>query len=223
MKQTFKGWNFFLPKQKLSADGSSSTTLETLRAEKQRLEARLTEIPVQVAKLQNSINLIQSDINWLSGLNNRRKKGWEKDNGKSVEQAIYDGNNRIVDYTAQVKALNEEKSRIPDQTDAIDRQIDALVNGESSGLSKGLTTAQAQQVGQLALQKEQDAIAHEADMQKVELQKAQTEAQTEAEKAKGMNPTLKWGLIIGGSVLAIIGIYFLMKHKKALALQNQAS
>lgn len=156
-------------------------------------------------------------------MNNRRKKGWEKDNGKSVEQAIYDGNNRIVDYTAQVKALNEEKSRIPDQTDAIDRQIDALVNGESSGLSKGLTTAQAQQVGQLALQKEQDAIAHEADMQKVELQKAQTEAQTEAEKAKGMNPTLKWGLIIGGSVLAIIGIYFLMKHKKALALQNQAS
>ena len=64
-------WNFFLPKAKLSADGS--TTLDSLKAEKQRLEARLTQIPTTIANLQNSINLMSSDITWLNGLNNRRK------------------------------------------------------------------------------------------------------------------------------------------------------
>src|SRR3989338_5380865 len=73
--------NFFLPKQKLSADGSN--TSETLRAEKQRLETRFAQIPTTVANLQNSINLMSSDITWLGGLNNRRKKDWEKEKGKN--------------------------------------------------------------------------------------------------------------------------------------------
>lgn len=214
--------NFFLPKAKLSADGS--TTLETLRAEKQRLETRLTEIPKTIANLQNSINLMSSDVTWLNSLNNRRKKDWEKENGKSVEQAVYDANNRIVDYKAQIDAMNTEKSRIPAQIEAIDRQINALIDGESAGLSKGLTTAHAQQLGQLALQQEQEKITHETQMQEVELQQAQAVAQAEVDKANGMNPQLKWGLIIGGSVLAIIIVVVAIRHhKKALALKAMAS
>lgn len=213
-------WNFFLPKAKLSADGS--TTLDSLKAEKQRLEARLTEIPRTIANLQNSIKLMASDITWLQGLNNRRKKDWEKENGKSVEQAIYDAKNTTVDYNARIESMNTEKSRIPDQIKAIDRQLEALVKGESDGLSKGLTTAHAQQLGQLALQKEQEQITHETKMQEVELQQAQATAQAEVEKAKGMNPQLKWGLIIGGSIIVIIVIVMVIRHKKASALNAVA-
>lgn len=216
-----KFWNFFLPKAKLSADGS--TTLESLRAEKQRLEARLMQIPTTVTNLQNSINLMTSDIKWLEALNNRRRKDWEKENGKSVEQAVYDANNRIVDYTAQINSMNTEKSRIPAQIEAINRQLEALVKGESDGLSKGLTLAHAQQLGQLELQKEQDKIVHETKMQEVELQQAQATAQAEAQKAKGMDPQMKWGLIIGGSILVvIIIIVMVIRHKKALALKAVA-
>lgn len=213
-----KMWNFFLPKQKLSADGS--TTLDSLKTEKSRLEARLTEIPRTIANLQNSINLMSSDITWLGGLNNRRKKDWEKDNGKSVEQAVYDAKNRIVDYNAQISAMNTEKGRIPAQIEAIDRQLEALVKGESDGLSKGLTVAHAQQLGQLELQKEQEKITHETKLQEVELQQAQAVAQAEAQKAQGMNPKLKWGLIIGGSIiLIIIVVVVIRQQKKALALK----
>lgn len=209
--------NFFLPKPKLSADGS--TTLDSLKAEKQRLEARLTEIPRSIANLQNSINLMSSDITWLEGLNNRRKKDWEKENGKSVEQAVYDAKNRIVDYNAQISSMNTEKSRIPAQIEAVDRQLDALVKGESTGLEKGLTVAHAQQLGQLELQKEQVKITHETQMQEVQLQQAQAVAQAEVEKTKGMNPQLKWGLIIGGSIVVVIVVVMVIRHKKALALK----
>lgn len=213
--------NFFLPKQKLSADGS--TTLDSLKAEKQRLEARFTEIPRTIANLQNSISLMTSDITWLNGLNNRRKKNWEKDNGKSVEQAVYDAKNRIVDYQAQISAMNTEKSRIPAQIEAIDRQLEALVKGESEGLSRGLTTAHAQQLGQLELQKEQEKITHETKLQEVELQQAQAVAQAEVQKAQGMNPQLKWGLIIGGSILVIvIAVVVIRQQKKALAIKASA-
>ena len=172
--------------------------------------------------LQNSINLMASDITWLQGLNNRRKKDWEKENGKSVEQAIYDAKNITVDYNAQISVLNTEKGRIPDQIKAIERQLEALVKGESDGLSKGLTTAHAQQLGQLALQKEQEQITHETKMQEVELQQAQATAQAEVEKAKGMNPQLKWGLIVGGSIIVIIVIVMVIRHKKASALNAVA-
>lgn len=214
--------NFFLPKPTLSADGS--TTLDSLRTEKQRLEARLTEIPRTIANLQNSINLMTSDITWLEALNNRRKKDWEKENGKSVEQAVYDARNRMVDYNAQISAMNTEKSRIPAQIEAIDRQIEALVQGESTGLTRGLTTAHAQELGQLALQQEQEKITHETQMQEVELQQAQAVAQAEVQKAQSMNPKLKWGLIIGGSILVIIiAVVVIRSKKKAIALNTTLS
>jgi hypothetical protein len=218
MKGKILGWNFFLPKQKLSADGT--TTNETLRAEKQRLESRLTEIPRIIANLQNTIKLTSSDITWLESLNNRRKKDWAKDNGKSVEQAVYDAKKAVVDYQAQIDSMNVEKGRIPDQIKAIDRQLEALVKGESDGLSKGLTKAHAEQLGKIELLKEQETINHEVQMQQVELQKAQAIAQTEVQKAQGMSPTLKWSLIIGGSALLLFIVgYIIYKRKQALTLK----
>lgn len=214
-------FNFFTPKPKLSADGS--TTLDSLRAEKARLQSRLTDIPTQIAAKQNTVKNATADITWLNSLNDRRKKDWAKDNGKSVEQAVYDEQNAIVTTNAEIAALTTEKNGIPAQIDAIDKQIDALVQGESTGLSKGLTAAHAQELGQMALKAEQDQIDHDAQMQQVELQTAQATAQAEVTKAQGMDPKVKWGLIIGASLLVVvIMIYLIKRHKQALSLNASA-
>lgn len=220
MRGNILGWNFALSRQKLSADGS--TTNETLRADKQRLEARLVEIPVLISRLQNSITLTQNDINWLNGLNDRRRRDWEKENGKNIEQVVYDAANRVVDYKAQVDALAVEKSRIPAHIETINRQLEALVKGESAGLTKGLTAVQAQQLGQLELQKTQEQISHETQMQQIEQQKAQAQADAAVQATKGMNPQLKWGLIISGSILALIVIIYLIRKFRKPPVLNPA-
>src|ERR1043165_5079199 len=99
MKGKMIGWNFFTGRE-LNADGS--TTIQTLKDEKKRLEARLVEIPVLVSRLQTSITNMQSDITWLEGLNNRRRRDWEKDNGKNIEQVVYDATNTVANYNAQI-------------------------------------------------------------------------------------------------------------------------
>lgn len=219
MKGNITGWNF-LKKPKLNADGS--TTIQTLKDEKKRLEARLVEIPVLISRLQTSIANMQSDITWLNGLNNRRRKDWEKENGKNIEQVVYDATNTIANYNSQISALNTEKSRIPAQIETVDRQLQALVTGESAGLTKGLTAAQAQQLGVLELKKETEKIEHEQQLQQVELQRAQTEAQAAAEGVQPMNQNLKWGLIIGAAILALaIIIYVIRKRRAALATKTQ--
>src|SRR3990167_6854808 len=157
-----KGWNFL--GKKLSADGS--TTNENLRTEKKRLEARLVEIPVIIARLRNGIASQEGDITWLNGLNNRRRKNWEKEKGKDLKQTVYDLTNAVANSKAQISSLDTEMGRIPAQIEAIDRQLDAMVKGESTGLSKGLTTAQAKQLGELELQKEQErSEEHTSELQ----------------------------------------------------------
>lgn len=211
-----KGWKF--AGKKVSADGS--TTLETLRAEKTRLEARLAELPGLISRMQHSIAVVQGDIDWLNSLNNRRAKDWEKENGKSREQAVYDGTNTVATYKAQLTTMQNELARIPDQITEIDRQLAALVQGESAGLTRGLTSAQAQQMGEIELQKEQNQIAHENAMQQVELQAARQQAAT---SAAGMSPQLKWGLIIGAVLLiAAIAGYVIYKRKAAAAAAASA-
>ncbi len=213
-----KGWNFL--SKKLSADGT--TTIDSLRAEKTRLEKRLAEIPGTISKLQNSINLIQSDITWLDSLNNRKAKKWASENGKSVEQAVYDGRNTIVSIKADIDTLNNETSRIPTQIKEIDRQLAALVDGESSGLSKGISKVTAQQLGQLELTKVQKEISHEREIQKVELEQVKQQAQASliaTEKATtktAVSPTVKNGIIIASVIIivAIVG-FVIYKHKQA--------
>lgn len=217
MNGMMKGWNFL---RKLSADGS--TTQQNLIAEKKRLEARYAEIPGQVSKIQNSINLTQSDITWLNSLSDRRKKNWEKENGKDIDQVIWDANIAIVNNKAEIDKLNTERARIPDQIKEIDRQLASLVKGESDGLSKGLTAAVAKQLGEAELVKEQQKIEHENAIQQVQLQQAKAEADTATAAAtaakKGMSPQVKWGLIIGGTILLIVIGIVIYKRSQATGL-----
>lgn len=199
------------PLQKFYADGSAST-LETLKAEKAKLEKRLAEIPSIISKLQNSVKLIQDDITWLSGINNRKKRQWEKENGKSVEQAIYDGKNTIVSINADITTLNNEKNRIPAQIKDVDDQIKAMVTGESTGLSKGISKETARQLGEMELAKERNEIETQKQINEVKVQAVQKQAEQEA-KPTGMNPKLKWGLIIGSAVVTIIILIMIFKRK----------
>lgn len=211
MLGTMKGWNF---SPKLSADGT--TSLETLRAEKARLEKRLAEIPGLITRLQNSINTLSSDIKWLSELSDRRARNWEEENGKSVKQAIYDGNIALAGMRGDMENLNAEKSRIPGQIAEIDKQIGILIQGESTGLSKGIDRATAQQIGQLELERTKNIVATEQATQQIQLQQAQQAADAAATQTPGMSSTLKWGLIIGVSVLVVIGVLYYIKQNKAM-------
>lgn len=216
MNGKIKGWRFLNRPKTFSADGS--TTLDNLRAEKTKLESRLAQIPGLISQIQNSINVTQQDIDWLNGLNNRRKKNWEKDNGgKRVEDAVYEATNRIVDWNATISNLSNEKGRIPEQLKAVDRQLEALVQGESKGLSKGLSSATARDLGVLEVKKEQANIIQEQQINAVELEKAKAEQEQLAQK---MSPTLKWSLIIGSAILLIV-IAFIIYKKGASKLASQ--
>jgi hypothetical protein len=206
MNGKMKGWNF--RPLKLSANGS--TTLQTLQDEKKRLDSRLAELPALITTLQHSTAVLETDIAWLNGLNNRRRRDWEKENSRSAEQAVSEGTATVVSNKAKITALKAEQERIPQQLTDINRQLDALVKGESTGLSKGLDRTSAQALGELELQKEQNQIAHEAALQQAEQQKAQRDSQT------GMSSTMKTGLIVGSVllVIAIIG-YVIYKRKQA--------
>lgn len=208
MNGKIKGWTFLRPERKLSAEGS--TTNDTLRAEKNRLEARYAQIPGLVSQLQNTIKITQGDIDWLNSLNNRRKKKWEKENGnRRVEDVVYKATNDIVAWKAQIDSMNTERNRIPDQIKAIDRQLEAMVQGESQGLSKGLNSAMAAQLGLLELERTKDDIQKEQQLKELEVQKAKQEQESK------MSPTLKWSLIIGGTVIALIIGYVIYKQRNA--------
>lgn len=205
MNGKIKGWTFLRPQRKLSADGS--TTLDNLRAEKNRLETRLAQIPGLISQLNNNIRLKQQDIDWLNSLNNRRKKKWEKENGgKRLEDVVYQLAKDIVNINAQITTLNNEKNRIPEQIRAIDRQLEAMIQGESQGLSKGLNSQVAAQLGVLELERTKDNIRQEQQLKEIEVQKAKEEQE------KKLSPALKWSLIIGGTVLVLIIGYVIYKR-----------
>ena len=208
MNGKIKGWTFLRPERKLSAEGS--TTNDTLRAEKSRLETRLAQIPGLISQIQNTIKVTQQDIDWLNSLNNRRKKKWEKENGnRRVEDVVYKATNDIVTWKAQIDAMTTERNRIPEQIKAIDRQMEAMVQGESQGLSKGLNSAMAAQLGILELERTKDDIRQEQQLKEIEVQKAKQEQE---EQEKKMSPTLKWSLIIGGTILVLIIGYVIYKR-----------
>lgn len=200
-----KGWSFRTVK--LSANGS--TTIQTLNDEKKRLDNRLIQIPVLIANLEKSTATIESDKNWLSALNDRRRKNWEEENKIKVVDAIARAEKQIIENNATLVSLKTELASIPDKIKDVNRQIEALVKGESTGLTKGLDAASAQQLGELALQKEQNQIAFETQIQKAEIQKLEEQKNT-----SGMSSGLKTGLIIGSILLTIAIIGFIVYKKK---------
>lgn len=205
MDTQMKGWSFRTVK--LSANGS--TTIQTLNDEKKRLDNRLIQIPVLIANLEKSTATIESDKNWLSALNDRRRKNWEQENKIKVVDAIARAERQIIENNATLVSLKTELASIPDKIKDVNRQIEALVKGESTGLTKGLDAASAQQLGELALQKEQNQIAFESQIQKAEIQKLEEQKNT-----SGMSSGLKTGLIIGSILLTIAIIGFIVYKKK---------
>lgn len=209
MKGKIIGWNFKRHfDRSYNADGS--TSLDTLTAEKKRLEARLVEIPKKISEINYSITATQNDITWLNGLSRSKRKDWEKANGKSVEDAVYYASQKVNEMTAQVSALGAEKGRIPAQITEVQKQLDALVKGEATGLELGLDKDTAQQLGEIQLEKERDKLAHERALREAELQKAE-DANTES-AGNGKKVIIIVSIVI---VLAIIG-YFIYKKKFAL-------
>jgi hypothetical protein len=209
MDTQMKGWSFRTVK--LSANGS--TTIQTLNDEKKRLESRLIQIPVLISNLEKSIATMENDNNWLKNLNDRRRKNWEEENKIKVVDAIANYEKQIVDSKANLSALKTELASTPDKIKDVNRQIEALVKGESTGLTKGLDSASAQQLGELTLQKEQNQIAYESQIQKAEIQKLEEQKNT-----SGMSSGLKTGLIIG-SILLAIAIIGIIVYKKKQASQ----
>jgi len=221
-----KGWDF---KRAFSADGSS--TEASLRADKKRLEARLVEIPKLIAQLQHSIKVTQGDIDWVKSLGNWKKRKWEKEKNVVAEEWVRKTEAIVVQRKGQVSSLTTEKSRIPAQITAIQKQIDTLVKGESIGLEKGLDKESAKAIGELELEKERERLAHERAIREAELiaetkrQELQAEKdrqameiQTkEAEKAKAGKNQNKLFIGIGITLLLIIGGYILYKRKMAKA------
>jgi hypothetical protein len=205
MDTQMKGWSFRTVK--LSANGS--TTIQTLNDEKKRLDNRLIQIPVLIANLEKSTATIESDKNWLSALNDRRRKNWEEENKIKVVDAIARAERQVIENNATLVSLKTELASIPDKIKDVNRQIEALVKGESTGLTKGLDAASAQQLGELALQKEQNQIAFETQIQTAEIQKLEEQKNT-----SGMSSSLKTGLIIGSILLTIAIIGFIVYKKK---------
>jgi len=191
-----------------SADGTS--TIENLTSEKKKLEARLAEIPALISQLNHSITVVQTDLTWVKELNGLKKRKWEKDKNVVAEEWIRLTENNIVKMQAQIASLNAEKSRIPEQIQSFQNQIDTLVKGQSVGLERGLDEQTARELGQLELEKEKARLAQEQALQAAQL-KAQQENQQQAqqkvseEKAGSMQTKIFIGIGVA-IVLTIIGI-----------------
>lgn len=202
------GWNFLRSADSFNADGSS--TLDSLNSEKRRLEQRLVDIPKSIANYTHKIGLIRKDVQWLSSLSRSHKRSWEKKHGITTEKAIYDGNNNIANLTASINSLKIEKSRIPDQINSIEKQLDALVKGESKGLEKGLDKESAKELGKIEIEKQRQVIQHEKEMQQQELI-----AEQENQKAKS-----KKGLFIGIGITILLVIIGYVIYRKQVALKT---
>ena len=219
-----KGWNF---DRAYSADGTN----ESLRAEKKKLEARLAAIPGLISQLNHSIQVATNDINWVKSLKRRKKKKWEEEKGVVAEEWVRKAEANVVKMKGQVSSLTTEKSRIPGQISAIQKQIDTLVSGESKGLEKGLDAETAKEMGEIELQKEKERLEYERAIREAELKAESEKRALEAEKLRreqesqekaaaeekaGKNQT-KLFIGIGIALILLVGGFILYKRKKAKA------
>lgn len=211
-----KGWDF---SRYYSADGSKEqSTLDSLNAEKRKLEARLIAIPKEVSALNESIKNMQHEYDWLSSLNKRRQKSYEKEKGEHPHTTAHRYKKKIAAAKAKITSINTEKGRIPKQIEAIQKQLDTLIKGESDGLSKGLDKESAKALGEIELEKEKARLEHESKLQQIEADKQQRLAEEEvAQKEEAEQQGNKKGLIIGIAVVVILIIIGYVIYKKRMA------
>lgn len=201
------GWDFKRNVRRgFSADGSSS--LEILKSEKTRLEKRYVDIPKQITQIKQSIATIEQDKAWLSSLSNRQKRKWEEEHGANVEQTLRTMATKITELKAKITSLVEERKRIPQQLESVQKQLDALVQGEATGLEQGLDKESAKELGELALESERDKMEHERAIREAEIEQQQLEAQ----QKQGSNQTRVWVILGAAAILAIIA-YVVYKTK----------
>lgn len=213
-----------------AADGTS--TLDALKAERSKLEARLKQIPIEIANLANTIRLRQEDINWLRSLSNRKRKKWEKEKGVDANTQIYRMEQAIVDYKARISSMSEEKKRIPAQITSITKQIDTLIKGESTGLEKGIDRETAKELGEIELQKERERLAHERSIREIQLKEEQAEQQRQAEAQQRKDEQeqkaakvqadeqKRNNVLIGIGAVIIIGIIAWIIYKRKFAVKK---
>ncbi len=208
-----------------AADGTS--TLDTLKSERSKLQARLKQIPIDITNLTNTIRLRQEDINWLKSLSNQKRKKWEKEKGTTANEAVYRAEQTIVDYKARVASMSAEKKRIPKQISSITDQINTLIKGESTGLEKGIDRETAKELGEIELQKERERLAHERSLREMQLEEQQAQQQRqeqEQKSAKGVADEQKRNnLLMGIGAVIIIVIIAWIVYKRKFAIKNTAT
>lgn len=216
-----KGWDF-KPEIKIGMDGS--TTRESLAKDLSTLEARLKQIPVLIAQTQRSITVSAGDAQWLRDIGWLKRRKWEKEHGKTVEEEAHRLDGYVVSQKAKLASLKAEQGRIPKQIEEINKQINALVKGESVGLEKGLDPSTAKELGQLELQKEREKMAHDKQLREQELEAQKRQAE-EAQQQKAGTQQRNWLIGLGVVAVLAIGGYVLYKRKQsakaATALGNQ--
>ncbi len=206
-----KGWDF-KPEIKIGVDGS--TTRESLAKDISTLEARLKQLPVLIAQTQRSITVSQGDAQWLRDIGWLKRRQWEKEHGKTVEEEARRLDGYVVTQKAKLASLKAEQTRIPTQIEEINKQINALVKGESVGLEKGLDPTTAKELGQLELQKEREKMAHEQQLRQQELEAQRKEAEAASQQKAG---TQQRNWLIGLGIVAVLAIggYMLYKRKQS--------
>lgn len=205
-----KGWNFLKkdePEGHHSLDGSSS--LDELQDELSKLEDRLVAIPSMITKKQNAATLKDNDAAYLLGLGWLKRRKWEKQNGKTVEQAAKQLKTEAEELRAEVSSLKTEKDRLPDRIETLQKQINTLINAESKGMEKGIDSDSAKQLGEIEVAKQQEALKH----QQLMMQKQAQEAENSKEEKRGSQT--QWFVIAGVGLLLIVAAFFVIKKLKA--------
>ncbi|CAG5086786.1 type VII secretion EssA family protein [Parvicella tangerina] len=219
------GWNFGrvspITEAYYSANGAS--TLDDLRKSLEKLENRLVELPAVLKNYQDAISRMQSDINYLAGLSNRKKKKWSKENGgKDVGQVIYDLEKKIDVYEGKIDSAKAEQKRLPSRISDLKNQIKALVEAEGKGIEKGLDPEAAKQLGEIEVAKQQQELEFQKQQQQAQQKQAEQQQQEKEEADKKASQT-QWFIIAGVGLLLIIGIIVAIKKFRANQLKVAAS
>lgn len=223
-----KGWKFLNDEQGVEThfDFDGSESLDELRAEINKHEARLAEIPGLIVKNQNIINQKKQDAAFVLGLGWIKRRKWEKQNGKTVEAAASALNAQASELEGVIASLKTEQRRLPERIDSIKSQVNTLVKAEGKGIEKGIDPESAKQLGEIEVAKQQQVLEHERQLiqKQAETQKETDEKEAdEKEKKAKKEAQTKWLIIGGVSLLVIIGIVAAIKKFKAKKLKALAT
>ena len=95
----------------------------------------------------------------------------------------------------------------------VQKQLDALVRGEATGLERGLDKETAQELGEMELQNEQEEIDHQRALRQVELDQQQASPEPKS-LSMGAKVAIGAGIVL---LLAFVG-YMIYKKRAAQKL-----